>query len=336
MPTLASRAVYTALLGSYERLQEQPVAHTTDVPFICLTDDPDLTSDTWEIRLVEPALAMDSVRSSRILKTLGGGLTDAYDETLWIDSRIVLTADPNDVLDAMLADADLGFLLHSFRDSVLTEFDVCARSGLDEPGRIYEQLLHYAETRPESLDQVPLWGAIIARRWTPGVHEAMRSWMDHILRYSRRDQLSSRYVLADFDRLATFDLDNFKSDWHHWVDERQTGRNVGMRMNAYKSSVRAPLATLAEARTTIARLEAELHESREAHAATDQRATRLGERIEKLKARVARLQEREATLRKRVQRLRHRNVVLEEKLARTPTARARRVAGRLHRDRDGS
>ena len=79
----------------------------------------------------------------------------------------------------------------------------------------------------------------------------MRAWMDHIVRYSRRDQLSSRYILADFDRLATFDLDNLKSDWHHWVGERQTGRNVGMRVNSYKSSVRAPLATLADTRTTI-------------------------------------------------------------------------------------
>ena len=46
---------YTALIGSYERLQEQPEAKNTDIPFICLTDDPSLTSETWEVRLIEPA-----------------------------------------------------------------------------------------------------------------------------------------------------------------------------------------------------------------------------------------------------------------------------------------
>ncbi|GAA3686202.1 hypothetical protein GCM10022237_50800 [Nocardioides ginsengisoli] len=299
MPPRPTRAVYTALIGSYELLQEQPVARTSDVPFICLTDDPALTSETWEVRLVEPAFAMDSVRSSRVLKVLGGGLDD-YDETLWVDSRIVLQADPHEILDAMLAEGDLGFLLHSFRDSVLTEFDVCARSGLDEPGRIYEQLMHYAETRPETLDEVPLWGAIIARRWTPDVHRAMRSWIDHILRYSRRDQLSSRYVLADFDRLTTFAIDNLDSPWHHWVDESLIGRNTKIRVSAYRTAIRAPLAELAEARTTIARLEGELAASRQARTELDEQVGRLRERVERLKAKVDRHRAREARLRARL------------------------------------
>jgi hypothetical protein len=294
-----ARAVYTALIGSYEQLQEQPVARTSDLPFICLTDDPALTSETWEIRLVESPLPMDSVRSSRMFKVLGGGL-DEYDETLWIDSRIVLRTDPDEILDAMLADGDLAFLRHSFRDSVMTEFDVCARAGLDEPGRIYEQLLHYAETRPETLDEVPLWGAIIARRWTPDVHRAMRTWLDHILRYSRRDQLSSRYVLADFDRLATFEVDNIDSPWHHWVDESLIGRNTGIRVSAYRTAIRAPLAELAEARTTIARLQSELAAVRQARTDLEEQTGRLRARVARLKDKVERHRVREARLRARL------------------------------------
>lgn len=48
------RAVYTALLGRYEELNEQPTALNTDIPFICFTDDPNLVSETWQIHLVDP------------------------------------------------------------------------------------------------------------------------------------------------------------------------------------------------------------------------------------------------------------------------------------------
>jgi hypothetical protein len=38
--------VYTTLIGGYEKLNEQSVATNSRLPFICLTDDPDLRSET--------------------------------------------------------------------------------------------------------------------------------------------------------------------------------------------------------------------------------------------------------------------------------------------------
>src|SRR5688572_10939275 len=58
-----SACVYTTLIGGYEPLNEQPVAASSRVPFVCLTDDPNLASDTWQIRHVTPLFGMDPVRS---------------------------------------------------------------------------------------------------------------------------------------------------------------------------------------------------------------------------------------------------------------------------------
>jgi hypothetical protein len=60
--------VYTALIGGYEVLNEQPIAATSSLPFICLTDDPELRSETWQIRRVEPLFGLDSIRSQREFK----------------------------------------------------------------------------------------------------------------------------------------------------------------------------------------------------------------------------------------------------------------------------
>jgi hypothetical protein len=320
-----TRAVYTALIGSYERLQEQPAAETTDIPFICLTDDPTLTSKTWEVRLVEPAFARDSARASRFVKIMGDPLVADYDETLWVDNKVVLTEDPGVILDELLADADLAVIHHSYRDTVIAEFDEVTRAGLDDPARIYEQLIHYAETKPHVLDLRPYWGAFIARRRTPAVQGAMQIWINHVLRYSRRDQLSMRYALDGVPRVLALDLDNFGSRFHTWVvDQDVIERDTSKRTNAFRTSIRAPLAgeaaLTAEVASLRSQLDAETARTRAAQA-----------RVTDLRARVARLRTRVERLRTKLDRERARSAALAEQLARSRARRAldavRRVVG---------
>jgi hypothetical protein len=313
-----TRAVYTALIGGYERLQEQPIARTTDIPFICLTDDPALTSETWQVRVVQPLLERDASRSSRYPKILGEPLVPEYHETLWIDNLVLLRADPVVVLDQLLDDADVAVMHHSHRESVMAEFDEVARKGLDEPARIYEQLIHYAETKPHILDQRPYWGGFIARRWTPGVHAAMRTWMDHVLRYSRRDQLSFRYALDGLPRVRALDIDNFDSDWHTWTtDHASVGRMGRMRSNAFQTSIRAPLAVVAEREREVAALRAQLDSEKE-------HRDRAAAKVVELRSRTTRLRARVAGLRQKLARERERSARLQAQVDRGP---ARRAAG---------
>lgn len=317
--------MYTALIGGYERLQEQPVATSTDVPFICLTDDATLASETWEVRVVEPALLRDPSRSSRFPKILGEPLVPGYDETLWLDNRVRLEQDPDVVLDTMLAEGDIGVLHHSYRTSVMAEFDEVARRGLDDPARIYEQLIHYAETRPHVLDERPYWGGLIARRWTPEVRAAMRTWLDHVLRYSRRDQLSFRYALDGLACVRAHDLDNFDSDWHTWLtDDAATERQTRMRTDAFRTSIRAPLAVVAELESEVSALRAALESER-------QRSARAAETIDALRTRAARRRVRIARLQAGLTAEKKRSRRLESRVADLDGRPARRVARAVRR-----
>jgi len=209
--------VYTALIGGYEDLIEQPIAANTDVVFVCCTDDVSLTSSTWDVRIIEPAFAKDPVRSARAIKIRGDAALDDFEETLWIDNRVVLTVDPNLILDDWLTDVDLALPQHSFRRHVVDEFEVVSSLGYDDKSRILEQLTHYAETMPESLLQPVLWTAIVARRKSPLVASTMRVWMDHVLRYSRRDQLSVVHAIATTGiPMKSIPLDNQQSPLHTW------------------------------------------------------------------------------------------------------------------------
>ncbi|MBV9065945.1 MAG: DUF616 domain-containing protein [Methylobacteriaceae bacterium] len=209
--------VYTCLIGTTEVLNEQPFA-SSEIPFICFTDNPDRRSETWQLRLVTPLFEMDSVRSQRVLKILCHKYLPDFDVSLYIDNGVLLKQTPEEFITTYFPEFGLGVPEHSFRDDVLDEFLVVANDGLDDPSRIFEQLNHYAVTDPDSLEEKPYWTGILLRdHRNPSVPDLLDVWWAHVQRYSRRDQLSLNYVLRRCGVTPNaFALDNHNSSFHSW------------------------------------------------------------------------------------------------------------------------
>jgi len=210
--------VYTVLLGRYEKLNEQPVASRSGLPFICLTDDASLKSASWNCRLIKPLFPEDPVRSQRDLKIRPHIHMSEYDCSIYIDNSVILKEPPERLLEML--SPETGFLLphHSFRETVLDEFLEVARLGLDDSIRIFEQLNHYAVSVPDVLAQRPLWTAILVRdHRSQRVRSMLEIWASHVMRYSRRDQLSINVALiaASLDP-TVWAIDNYGSDLHIW------------------------------------------------------------------------------------------------------------------------
>lgn len=249
--------VYTYLIGSYDGLLPQPVAADSAVDFICFTDDPSLSSDEWEIVLVERRFPSDPVRSARYLKIVGDERLDQYEATLCIDASVLLRQRPEDIVAAWLGDDDaMAIAHHSYRRQTLDEFDEVVRLNYDDRERVHEQLIAYSLFHPAALEGRPLWTGMIARRRTPAVAAAMKLWYEHVLRYSRRDQLSLPAIL---DQTAlpvrVLEVDNFDSEFHQWpVIE---GRRIAQgKAKSYSSG--PLLAELRRARREVEELHAQL------------------------------------------------------------------------------
>lgn len=251
------RAVYSALIGRYEKLNEQPWAATSRVPFILFTDDPELRSESWDVRLVTPQFRSDPIRSSRALKALGHSELEDYDELLWIDNTVELRADPDAILADWLSGSDLAVPLHSFRSSVLAEFSAVLELGYDDPGRLHEQLWHYASERAEALELPALWTGMFARRREARITAVMHDWYSHILRYSRRDQLSLQQVLASAGvAVNAVPLDNHASALHVWpVREGRRDATAPERLRALARTLQPPLAQLGPLHSRVLELE---------------------------------------------------------------------------------
>jgi|688.fasta_scaffold371521_2 hypothetical protein len=238
---MVQRALYTVLMGNYEKLNPLPEIAQQGIDAFCFTDDATLRSTTWTIVPVEPAFAVDSVRSQRLIKILGHPSLNSFDETLFIDSTVHLKVNPNDILDSWLAEADLALPEHSFRSSVEEEFAEVIVGMLDSRERVTEQRDHYRQLYAETLASRPLWTAMMARRRAPAVDEFSRVWAEHVLRYSRRDQLSvSVAAKVSGVALTRIPLDNHESDLHQWPirsglrsDVRRTDMPDYFAMNEY-------------------------------------------------------------------------------------------------------
>lgn len=283
--------VYTALFGGYDRLPEQPVRASSSARFVCFTDDPALESDTWEVRVVAPALASDPVRSARLLKILGTSIDADADVTVWIDASVLLRVTPEELVDRWLPpSADMAVSAHSYRTSLVDEFDEVVRLNYDDRARVYEQMIDYSVSHPDVLDRRPLWTGILVRRQNARVGEAMRVWADHVLRYSRRDQLSVLVAADGPLSVNVVEADNFDAETHQWPIIE------GRRVSQGKAPSVPPGPLLAEVRRSkrrIAELEELLHQrGDEKLAAMELTVAELSAQIEQGLAERVRLEER--------------------------------------------
>ena len=243
------RAMYTVLIGDYENLPEIPPAARNKIDAFCFTDNPQLTSASWNIVVIKPLFAGDNVRSQRFVKIVGHPTLDEYDETLFVDVSVQLKANPVDILKQWLRGADIAVPEHSFRASVSAEFSEVLNQKLDTRERTTEQERHYRQYFLPTLDMQPLWTAIIARRQTPAVRLFNDVWARHVLRYSRRDQLSvlvaAQEAAVDIRRIP---LDNHESDFHRWPVR------TGLKLDARTTDLPDLYLELTESREEVAHL----------------------------------------------------------------------------------
>lgn len=223
------QVVYSALIGSYERPLQQAAANSAHADFLLFTDRADIPDlDGWHVVPVAPRFPGDTVRSARYLKAVGHPILDDYDQSLWVDNRVVLK--PGwEQLFAQLNDFDMALPRHSFRATLRDEFSAVISSGYDDPVRV-RRMYDFACGAGVVSEQA-LWTGILLRRRTADVAECMRNWMDLILLTSRRDQLSIHTALAPTDlRVNVIEMDNIASSVHDWVDTGVLNRDRRIQM----------------------------------------------------------------------------------------------------------
>ena len=192
---MPNTVVFTTIFGNYDQLND-PLVVSKDIKYVCFTNNPDIRSDIWDVRTIDPYIVGDSHRSSRFVKICGHRFLQGFNYSLYIDGNMVLKVVP-DVL-AILDGKAIAAEIHPSRDCIYDEAQACAHLGNDSLQAINKQMAEYQFLGFPAHAGLYECG-LLARDWNnQEMLKLCDLWWSHVLHYSKRDQLSFPFVFRNF------------------------------------------------------------------------------------------------------------------------------------------
>jgi len=192
------KAAYTFIIGDYDTLKT-PAVVTEGWDYICFTDNPNLQSACWDVRLSTRQgddVTLEDKKFAMKHMILFHQYLDGYDVTLSVGGQIEINCN----LDVLFGqhfneDDDMMICLHPERDCVYDEADACTALGKDDASRIHAHMQEYrAAGYPPHHG---LYSTIIIGRRHDRQHlkDMCELWFRELKRGSQRDQLSLNYSI---------------------------------------------------------------------------------------------------------------------------------------------
>ncbi|MEZ5732885.1 MAG: DUF616 domain-containing protein [Paracoccaceae bacterium] len=187
--------IYSAAYGRAEPLNPAVFGAFEACRRVIFTDRTDIVLPGVEV-VVDPLDGLDPARASRRAKLMPHRYFPDAEWSIWLDNKSRLRADPSAVVSAAKAQSSAGFFAfpHAHRRCVYQEGQAVWENGLDDYDTVRERMRTYrAEGMPENAGLIE--GHFILRRHhDPDIAHFGERWFEHVLRYSRRDQISFPYL----------------------------------------------------------------------------------------------------------------------------------------------
>ena len=214
--------VYSALTGNYDDVHEI-LYKEEDVDYLLFTNNPSLTSKTWQVILVQSDL--DNVLLSREIKMMPHKyLGEEYETSIYIDANAVIYGELSELTRYLGKGKSFAVSRHSIRKSVKEEIDACVKlRNTDQVAaeKQYDRYLHEGFK-----DEQPLLecGILVRAHNDTKLQELMQSWYDEFMRGVRRDQLSLQPCISRLKYKDYVVMDG--SVWHNQFNKIQSHRRV--------------------------------------------------------------------------------------------------------------
>ena len=214
-----NKVVYTCITGDYDTLIE-PRYVTEGFDYVCFTDNPSLTSNTWDIRPIPQELeSLSKVKQQRYIKINAHKFFSEYTMSIWVDGNITIKGDLNEFIGLTLTgDTSVYVPQHPLRNCLYDEAKAVVSMKKDAREIVNPQIERYkAEGFPK--DYGLLQSNILLRMHNDNnCIRLMEAWFDELKDNSHRDQLSFNYALWKNSDVSVIymDKDIFKSKWFFW------------------------------------------------------------------------------------------------------------------------
>lgn len=194
--------VYTALFGPYDNLVD-PEGDVEGCDFVCFTDQKELTSQVWEVRVVSDCDLAPNLMN-RKYKMLPHLFFSEYRSSLYVDANVVILKNPYELKEKYLSNENFVLPRHFSRACIYEEAFVLLRSGRVDKLKVIAQMASYLRRGYRCQNKMGE-NNILLRNHNELV-DFMAMWWGEFVERSKRDQLSLsfvawrggfRYTLAD-------------------------------------------------------------------------------------------------------------------------------------------
>jgi len=184
--------VYTSIIWAYDRLRDDQFINSS-VKYKAFLDD-DIKSKVWDVQKIYRQF-IDPSRQAKIYKVLPHLYLDT-EYSIWLDGRMALNTDPQELIDKYLKDADIALFAHHKRDDIYEEY---ANDSKHLHRKLEPEYLFRMQVERYRLEGfAPHSGlyecTVILRRHTPAVKRLCEEWWAEICAYTVCDQCSFVYV----------------------------------------------------------------------------------------------------------------------------------------------
>lgn len=187
-------AVYTVQTGSKGDFEGFGIDPHTDVDLILFTDDPKLRIGGVDTRVIDTH-GLDPARSSRLPKLLPHRYLPEYEWSLYVDANCRLKQNPATLLRLCTPEPfDFFSFAHPHRSCIYEEAEVVIGHDYDKEERVREQIDHYRRTGYPANEGLITATVLLRRHHNKETVQISEEWYEHVLRFSKRDQLSFNFV----------------------------------------------------------------------------------------------------------------------------------------------
>lgn len=209
--SLNKLVVYTAIFGNYDELNEPDVVNS-DIDYICFTDNPNLVSANWKIKLVKRKQS-DSVLESRMYKLLPHKLFNA-EYSLWMDANLKIKGNLLSFVKENIKDKEILLIPHFERDCLYEEGGKCICNHRDNAFDIINQLKVYLDRGCPQHVGLYCGGVLARKHGTENMIRFDELWWQHFQKFSKRDQISLSYLIWKEDlNISLCGIDCIDNEW---------------------------------------------------------------------------------------------------------------------------
>lgn len=184
--------IYTVIVGDYDYLKD-PEFVMENCDYICFTDNPNLCSEIWQIKLLDNT-NLDDTRWNRKYKILPHKYLSDYEWSIYIDGNVRLIGDMREYILNESKGKPMLCLRHSSRNSLYEEAEECIKFHKDNEKTILNQIEGYKKEGYKGDNGLTVNNILVRNHMNPIVIKVMEDWWHEVETKSCRDQLSFRYV----------------------------------------------------------------------------------------------------------------------------------------------